>query len=526
MKLFARHLALLAALSQLAMPVSIAAGETIGIGVVGPVPSSPVRAGIPTARKKQVRLTSKAGRKRAPAKKAPAKKVSKNAAAAAKKAAKPLRPPQQELGNMAKLTLAPGVVLKRHRGALNINILDVDLKQADLEVKPVLASDTFNRLDEVRDQAAKVHAIAAINANYFKKDGTPLGTLIMDGEWVSGPIFNRISMGITANGDVFIDTPNLHGTLETSNPEIPSIWVNNINQPRRRGDHLIMYSRRWGGSVTLPAGGTLVAVDASGRVTSKSSKSIGVPYGGFVLSDAHKSDIAKLDVGEYVNLNWQARPERWSSVVHAISGGPCLIRNGKLFVDLKGEHFRKNWTSSTIHARTAAGVTRDKHLILVTVEGPHTLWDVAKLFKELNCVDAMNLDGGGSTTMVVQGDILTRNANHAQRRVAATLAVVPRSASSSTALNRKPLVNPETNLTDLSSTSAPVAEAPLLADPAANALTDKNLKNCTEIVQTPGLEPDIIQQHTAASVQSILEETPAPKSRKKKFRNWMKNFLP
>jgi hypothetical protein len=334
-------------------------------------------------------------------------------------------------------------------------------------------------------------------------------------------------MGITTNGDVFIDTPNLHGTLETSNTEVPSIWVNNINQPRRRGTHLILYTRRWGSTVTMPAGGTLVAVDASGRVVDKSSKTIGVPYGGFVLSDLHKSEISKLKTGDCVNLDWQAKPERWNSVVHAISGGPCLIRNGKLFVDLKGEHFRKNWTSNTIHARTAAGVTADKHLILVTVEGPHTLWDVAKLFKELGCVDAMNLDGGGSTTMVVKGDILTRNKNSTQRRVAATLAVVPRSDNSPVALNRKPMVSPRADLTDLSSSTAAKAEAPVLGDPAANVLTDKNLKATTaELVQTPGLEPDIIQHQTSASMQTVLEQTPEPRSRKKKFRNWMKHFIP
>ncbi len=426
---------------QLAMPAM--AAETIGIGVVGPVPTSPVRAGVPTLKKKHLKLHTLPPdkRKAVSAKKSAPKKPDSKKPKSPPKVATPARPAQQEVNNVSKLTLAPGVVLKRHQGALNINILDVDLKSTTIDVKPVLASESFNKLDEVRDQAAKVKAIAAVNANYFKKDGTPLGTLIIDGEWMAGPLFDRISMGITRDGDVFIDNPRLHGNLETSNPAVPNIWVNNINQPRRTGAHVVLYTRRWGGTVRLPYSGTLIAVDSSGRVIDKTLQLMNIPYGGYVLSDSRKSDIAQLKVGDVVNLSWHPKPDRWNNVVHAISGGPCLIRHGNLFVNLQGEHFRKNWTSNTIHARTAAGITKDKRLILVTVEGKHTLWEVAKLLKELGCVDAMNLDGGGSTTMVVNGDILTRNRNSTQRRVAATLAVLPRATAT---ISRRPAPTPRT----------------------------------------------------------------------------------
>ena len=520
--MFARLLALLAIFTQLALPVF--AGETIALGVVSPVPSSPVRTGMLGTKKKQLK-TKGTVKGRSARKASPRGKLAKKKAAATKKPASPLRPPQHELNNMAKQTLAPGVVLRRHRGALNINILDVDLKSASVDVKPVLAGNTFNRLDEVRDQAARVNAIAAINANYLRRDGTPLGTLIMDGEWLAGPLYNRISMGITGSGDVFIDTPNLHGTLETSNPEVPSLWVNNINQPRRSGAKVVLYTRRWGQTVKLPYAGTLIAVDADGVVVGKSLQVMNVPFGGYVLSDSRSSDIAKLKTGDCINLSWHTQPQRWQNVVHAISGGPCLIRNGKLFVDLKGEHFRKNWTSSTIHARTAAGITRDKHLILVTVEGPHTLWDVAKLFKELGCVDAMNLDGGGSTTMVVNGDILTRNAKSAQRRVAATLAVVPRSAASTNTIAHRQLAKPSADLTDLS-TPPEVVQDQALADPAVNALTDKKINQAaSELMPKPGLSPDLIEPATT-SAEVPAEPNSGKSSKVRKIRRWLKHIMP
>ena len=60
---------------------------------------------------------------------------------------------------------------------------------------------------------------------------------------------------------------------------------------------------------------------------------------------------------------------------------------------------------------------------MATFEGPHTLFDVAKFFLKLGCTEAMNLDGGGSTTMVVSGATVTRNGTAAQRHVAVALGV-------------------------------------------------------------------------------------------------------
>jgi hypothetical protein len=125
-----------------------------------------------------------------------------------------------------------------------------------------------------------------------------------------------------------------------------------------------------------------------------------------------------------VQVSWQTNPSNWSDVVEAVSGGPILVKDGQVYLDLKDENFRKNWTGSQIKARTAIGVTADHHLILATIEGPHTLWDFAKFLRQMGAVDAMNLDGGGSTTMVVQGKTVTRNANDNQRRVASSIVLV------------------------------------------------------------------------------------------------------
>lgn len=332
--------------------------------------------------------------------------------------------PQKFTDNMTSETLAPGVIHRFFRGPLSIHLIDIDMKTAPVKVQPTLAGDSFDRLKDVAAHARENNAIAAINANYFKSNGTPLGTLIINGEWIAGPLYDRVSMGITDQGAVKIDRVSLRGTLTTDNPEVPSLFCNTINQPRRHGSRLVVYTRRWGSFVRMAYEGTLVAVNAQGEVQDKSLKDMGIPYGGYVLSDSKSGEISKLNVGDKVDLSWHTGPSDWHDVVQAVSGGPMLIKDGQLFLDLKAENFRKGWTGAQIHARTAAGVTADNHLLLATIEGPHTLWDVAKFLHKLGAVDAMNLDGGGSTTMVVHGNTVTRNANSHQRHVASSIAVV------------------------------------------------------------------------------------------------------
>ena len=245
-------------------------------------------------------------------------------------------------------------------------------------------------------------------------------------------LYDRTSLGITSDGKVLVDNVRLHGILETSNIGVGTLWVQNINQPRRHGSSLEAYTRRWGTTVRMQYAGTLVAVDSSGRVVGKTTTVLSIPAGGFVLSDKKDSQISKLQTGDLVHLSWQVSPGSWKNVVHAVSGGPDLVRDGNVFVDFKDEKFRQAWTSAGIKARTAVGVTASHHLLMVTVEGRHTMYDLAKFLRGLGAVEAMNLDGGGLTTMVVAGHAVTHNSSKYERCVVSSLSIVAGNTSRQT----------------------------------------------------------------------------------------------
>ena len=101
--------------------------------------------------------------------------------------------------------------------------------------------------------------------------------------------------------------------------------------------------------------------------------------------------------------------DEWGEVDHALAGGHMLILNGEIFPVVEKEEYttdREINHAGRRHPRTAIGMTADSIGLLLTVDGRHpsraegmTLRELAHFLKMLGCMHAMNLDGGGSTTM-------------------------------------------------------------------------------------------------------------------------------
>jgi len=110
-------------------------------------------------------------------------------------------------------------------------------------------------------------------------------------------------------------------------------------------------------------------------------------------------------------------PGNWDEVAHALACGPTLAVNGKVQIGDLYNH------SNDRHPRTAIGIARSGRIVLVTVDGRSSdaagmsFDELAKLMLELGCESAINLDGGGSTTMWLKGDgIVNRPSDKAGER--------------------------------------------------------------------------------------------------------------
>jgi len=123
-----------------------------------------------------------------------------------------------------------------------------------------------------------------------------------------------------------------------------------------------------------------------------------------------------------------SKAETWE-VDDAIHAGPVLMHDGKIRVTSDEEVFFGS-TIPDIHPRTAAGYRNNGELVLLVVDGRQVdsrgvdLQELAILMRDLGCVEAINLDGGGSSAMVVDGKLLNRPAGTtSQREVMSAIAV-------------------------------------------------------------------------------------------------------
>ena len=100
---------------------------------------------------------------------------------------------------------------------------------------------------------------------------------------------------------------------------------------------------------------------------------------------------------------------KWWKVRTAVGGGPVLIHNGGIHITNREEQLFVNGDNDK-HPRTAMGYTRDGRLIVMVIQGRRpgvaegaTLAQEARLLRDLGCYEALNLDGGGSSCMLVNG---------------------------------------------------------------------------------------------------------------------------
>ncbi|HAI52891.1 MAG: phosphodiester glycosidase family protein [Limnochordia bacterium] len=309
-----------------------------------------------------------------------------------------------------------------------VNYLEIDLRR-NYEVKLVLAQDRIYGAERVSEMAKRTGALAAVNGAYFASTGRPLGVFVIDGELITEPYNNRTAVGL-GPGTAVMGNVDFQGEVYHEGRLLAA--VSGINRPRLQ-DELIIYTPAHGtktntnpyGHEVVVAGGVVVQVQPEGNST--------IPEDGFVLS-AHgemRQYLAALNPGDRVEVSLRLEPDwREQGFSQIIGGGPRLVRAGVLDITGEEEAFKDDILKGRA-PRTAIGITADDKLLLVTVNGRQpnvsvgmTLDELGNLLIELGALEAMNLDGGGSTTMVIRNLVLNLPSDGKERAVSNAIVVV------------------------------------------------------------------------------------------------------
>nr|WP_092071053.1 phosphodiester glycosidase family protein [Dendrosporobacter quercicolus]NSL48465.1 phosphodiester glycosidase family protein [Dendrosporobacter quercicolus DSM 1736]SDM17778.1 AMIN domain-containing protein [Dendrosporobacter quercicolus] len=329
--------------------------------------------------------------------------------------------------------VAPGVKLTtllrgRPEGPIAAYLLEIEPKSGWV-IQPVLSNDAIVNLETVKSMADRTKAVAAVNASYFSLHGELLGLTKINHTIVSTGDLARTALGIMPDGQAIIGPVEYEGTVVL--PDGANFPVAGINQ-RRGQDSLVVYNSYYGPATDTNQYGAEYVVKQD-KVVSIHVNNTPLEPDGIVLSahGAAADQLAKLQVGDTVRV-FQTLGPVWDKTLHVVGAGPALVKNNSVYLSTKIEKFGADVAGGRA-PRTAVGITEDGHILLAVVDGRQygsmgfSLLELALFMQEAGAVQAMNLDGGGSSEMVVNGKIVNKPSDRRERRVGSALTVMPES---------------------------------------------------------------------------------------------------
>lgn len=313
-------------------------------------------------------------------------------------------------------------------GWVNVNVLKVDIKNSTHKIKPIYPGSLSAKATLSDISKSYENLIGSVNADFFDPaTSSTLGPIVDEGALITTPNGDTrfAALNITDYGVPFVDYwSDYEMTLSNGSHSIP---VNYINKPYLNYDRVIVFDSKWGAkSFGKTANVAILEMYVENGIV-RGFQENGNPYplnsNAFVVAAVGNKIEAlrqSFRVGDSVELDYS---DALKNIDFTIGGGSVMVKDGKpvstYSLNIAGQH-----------PRTAAGITKDKsQLILLTVDGRTSNFrglnqpELSQLLIELGAYDAINLDGGGSTTMVVRpvGDtslkVVNTPSDGAQRRV-------------------------------------------------------------------------------------------------------------
>jgi exopolysaccharide biosynthesis protein len=322
---------------------------------------------------------------------------------------------------------------------VKMNLLRLDLTKVRLDV--VHANDRVIGTDKTSLIAVSHAAVAAVNAGFFRLDtsafaGDPDGILQIDGKLLSESNNGRIALEITNDPSacascripknqtvVSFDHLNTYAEFWSRQNRFN---ISGINRQLKDND-AVLYTSEFGDVTPHTELKALEIVIENKKIKQilETNGGTKIPLKGYVLTavGTKKTEAASMTaagnealtiIGSYSDR--EPTPDskavmKFIDVEDVIGGAPQLVKNGKVDVTWEKEKTTKSFVD-TRHPRTAVAKLTDGRFLMITVDGRSEssggigLYDLAALLVEFGATDAMNLDGGGSTTMFLDGKVV------------------------------------------------------------------------------------------------------------------------
>lgn len=329
------------------------------------------------------------------------------------------------------ITWAPGLRWRQHYVNLGterfpVVWLEVNPRKFGLMLKPMWASlDGLAGTAPLIQTAQRYLAVGGINGGYFNRNNRlPLGAIRRDGQWLSGPILNRGAIAWNDSGQFYFGRLTLEETLITaSDQRLPILFLNSGYVQ----SGIARYTPVWGATYTPLTDNEIILVVQKDQIIQQlpggkvGETAIPIPQDGYLLILRANAATAasQLPIGTRVGISSATTPTDFSRYPHIIGAGPLLVQNRQIVLDAKAEKFSNAFIAEKA-IRSGICTTATGTLMITAVHnraggyGPN-LAEHAQLMQLMGCVDALNLDGGSSTSLYLGGQLLDRSPSTAAR---------------------------------------------------------------------------------------------------------------
>ena len=318
--------------------------------------------------------------------------------------------------------ITSGVTLNKYNrftisGWQTTSVLTVDLNNENVKVDTLQSKNSVVELDTVKKLAQSHNAVAAINGGFFDWGSGKTG-------YAYGPIISSSEISLAAyrnNTDLAtFSIDNMNNALfsywntqvQLITPNGTKLFAGSYNRYSKSYTDITIIDRKFGAkslgvSTQYPDWFEAVVVDGVLTELRDAQPAVDIPENGFVLmtrAAGKQTLLNNFKIGDPVNYEISINADV-SNMKMALTGGSLLVQEGNIvssFTHLPDSQYSRA-------PRTAIGSSKDgKKLYVVTVDGRSSKsigmsqYELAEYMQSIGCYYAINMDGGGSTTMVAR----------------------------------------------------------------------------------------------------------------------------
>ncbi|SDM44181.1 phosphodiester glycosidase family protein [Nonomuraea jiangxiensis] len=325
-------------------------------------------------------------------------------------------------------------------GPWNAKVVMIDAKTFRGSYAASVGASVAKR-ETVSSMAKARKAVVGLNGGFFnihtavELRGEPVGASVVGGKLLSEAVPGRSAVVLKGRSARITEIETI---VVVTSQDGQQIAANGVNRAAAT-DELVLYTEEYGAKT--PTGGTDAVLDANGKVVDLRASGATVPAGARVL---HGNGLAADWINQHAWENWTVKvdtkvidlrakqPIALTPDVNVIAGSVGLVRNGKVKITAKRDGHDSMNMILRRHPRTLLGTTKNGSLILATIDGRKpgqtigaNFVEAAQFMRWLGAVNAINLDGGGSTAMVVSGKVVNKPSDGRERAIGDALLVLP-----------------------------------------------------------------------------------------------------